>query len=48
MTIAFVAVHALLFILGTGAAWVGIIVSAVLLVLVPLAIGRAVLRPASH
>ena len=46
MAVAFVAVHALLFILGTGAAWVGIIVSAILLVLIPLAIGRAVIRPA--
>jgi hypothetical protein len=48
MAVAFVAVHALLFLLGTGAAWVGIIVSAILLVLIPLAIGRAVIRPASR
>ncbi len=46
--VAFVAVHGLLFLLGTAAAWVGIAASAILLVMIPLLLGRAILRPAHH
>ncbi len=45
---AFIGIHVLLFLLGTGAAWVGVAASAILLVLTPLLLGRVILRPVHH
>jgi hypothetical protein len=46
--VAFVGVHALLFTFGTEAAWVGVIVTGVILVATPFAWGLVIRRQAHH